>query len=86
MAPEPVWRRLFWIIILQYTTAFSVFPICTDDNVTLTTTPTTSTINGKYWLDKMYTESAIIRIIGHFWLQKVWIWPFEAFFPCQKSS
>ena len=66
MAPEYVWRRLFWIIILQYATAFSAFPICTDDNVTLTTTATTSTINGKYWLDKMYTESAIIRIIGHF--------------------
>ena len=30
----------------------------------------------------MYTESAIIRIIRHFWLQKVGIWPFEAFFPC----
>ena len=26
---------------------FSVFPICTDDNVTLTTTPTTCTKNGK---------------------------------------
>ena len=47
MAPEPVWRRLFWIIILQYATAFSAFPICTDDNVTLTTTPTTCTKNGK---------------------------------------
>ena len=47
MAPEPVWRRFFWMIILQYATAFSVFPICTDDNVTLTTTATTSTKNGK---------------------------------------
>ena len=36
----------------------------------------------------MCAESAINRNIGHFWLQKVWIWPFEAFFPphLPKSS
>ena len=34
----------------------------------------------------MYTESVNIRIIRHFWIQKVEIWPAEAFFLYRKSS